>query len=431
MYKKNLILKHFSFANGLKIKNWLLLLLLILVSTKAFSQTKKKHKWFSEMKDSISDCVREQPQLDLLDIYRIILKKGPRSQKLENKKGGKKFKLALASAGSFSLAAKLGLVVSTNAAFYTDNSSDTKISAIKASLSYNLNNQIVLPIISNIWTKGNRFNLLGDWRYYKFPEHTYGLGGHTTVSQNSNSLNYSNLVIHEAVVKKFINSLYVGPAYNLSWHWGVKEEGQADGYPSDFKKYGLSKTSVSSGIGITALYDTRLNSINPSDAHYAYLSFCPNVKFLGSDNNYQSLIIDLRKYITPGESKNVLAFWSYSWFTFNGNAPYLDLPSTGWDTYSNMGRGYRQSRFRGKNLLYVETEYRFGITRNGFLGGVVFANAQSVTDWPDNKFKTVYPAVGTGLRIKFNKRSNTNLCIDYGVGLNGSQGIFFNLGEVF
>jgi hypothetical protein len=165
------------------------------------------------------------------------------------------------------------------------------------------------------------------------------------------------------------------------------------------------------------------NSFSFPTLIFAYITIC---------TNYWSLTIDLRRYFKPFvNSDNILALWSYNWFTFNGNVPYLNLPSRAWDAYSNMGRGYIQSRFRGKNLLYVETEYRFSITRNGFLGGVVFANAQSVTDWPSNKFQTIYPAVGTGIRIKINKHSNTNVCIDYAFGLNGSNGLFINLGEVF
>jgi len=404
---------------------------LLLMVFHSNAQTPKSN-WAEEIKDSVVYLSREKSGLDILDMYRMVLRKAPRPKKWESpKKDKKKFKIALSSAGTFSLDTKLGAVLSANAAFYTDDKNDTKLSALKVSLSYNLNNQISLPIITNIWTKGNKLNLLGDWRYYKFPEHTYGLGGNTSTSKDADQLNYSNLVIHEAVLKKIGESIYIGPAYNLSWHWSIREGGRTDGDSSDLKKYDPSSNTVSSGVGIVALYDTRLNSINPADARYVSVSFCPYVKFLGSDNNYRSLIIDLRKYITPGDSKNVLAFWSYNWFTFNGHAPYLDLPSTGWDTYSNLGRGYHRSRFRGKNLLYLEAEYRFNMTRNGFLGGVVFANAQSVTDWPDNKFRSVYPAVGTGLRFKLNKHSNTNLCVDYGFGLDGSRGIFFNLGEVF
>ena len=36
-----------------------------------------------------------------------------------------------------------------------------------------------------------------------------------------------------------------------------------------------------------------------------------------------------------------------------------------------------------------------------------------------------------GIRIKLNKYSRTNIAIDYGFGLGGSQGLFVNLGEVF
>ena len=117
-------------------------------------------------------------------------------------------------------------------------------------------------------------------------------------------------------------------------------------------------------------------------------------------------------------------------FTLGGNPPFLDLPSTGWDTYSNTGRGFIQGRFRGKSLVYGEAEYRFGLSRNELLGGVVFANAESVTELKvvrgvveNGRFGKVVPAVGAGLRL--------NLAVDYGFGLDGSRGLVLNLGEVF
>ena len=68
---------------------------------------------------------------------------------------------------------------------------------------------------------------------------------------------------------------------------------------------------------------------------------------MGSDENWRSLLIDMRKYFKLSQhSRNILAFWSYTWLTLSGKPPYLDLPSTAWDNYANMGRGYIQSRFR-------------------------------------------------------------------------------------
>ena len=82
-------------------------------------------------------------------------------------------------------------------------------------------------------------------------------------------------------------------------------------------------------------------------------------------------------------------------------------------------------------MLYFEGEYRFKITHNGVLGGVAFANAESFTESSTNNFGKFLPAAGGGIRIKVNKYTRTNLSLDYGIGLNGSSGLFLNLGEVF
>ena len=61
----------------------------------------------------------------------------------------------------------------------------------------------------------------------------------------------------------------------------------------------------------------------------------------------------------------------------------------------------------------------------------MFLNASTFTEYPDNRFERVNPGTGLGLRIKMNKKSNTNLCVDYGIGTGGSRGFAFNLNEVF
>jgi hypothetical protein len=111
------------------------------------------------------------------------------------------------------------------------------------------------------------------------------------------------------------------------------------------------------------------------------------------------------------------------------NAPYLDLPSVGWDLYNRSGRGMDQNRYRGKSLIYLESEYRRDITENGLFGFVVFANINSVSG-SGTLFTSWHPAAGTGLRIKFNKGSNTNIGIDYGIS-KGYNAFILNLGEAF
>jgi hypothetical protein len=82
-------------------------------------------------------------------------------------------------------------------------------------------------------------------------------------------------------------------------------------------------------------------------------------------------------------------------------------------------------------MLYIEGEYRFGLTKNGLLGGVIFANTESFSEQGNDQFARIYAGYGAGLRIKFNKFSKTNLVFDYAFGTDGSRGLFLNLGEVF
>ena len=143
-------------------------------------------------------------------------------------------------------------------------------------------------------------------------------------------------------------------------------------------------------------------------------------------------MIDVRTYFHfPENSKNVLAFWNLDWITTSGKPPYLLLPSTGWDDQYNSGRGYIQGRFRGQNMLYLESEYRYRISRNGLFGGVFFVNLQNFSSDISSQFATIIPGYGLGLRLKLNKHSGANLCVDYGFGKDGSRGFFVNLGEVF
>jgi len=320
-------------------------------------------------------------------------------------------------------------ILATNISFYTGKMSNTNISSIALNPAVSLDhNQFLLPAVFNIWSPRNKLNFVGDWRYYIYPTYTYGLGGNSKTS-NADLIDYNYGRIYQQVSKNITSHLYAGAGYNLDYHWGIKEEGN-ESYFQDYNNN--AKRTVSSGLSVDMIYDGRKNINNPENAFYGGVTYRSNFTFLGSDQNWQSLYIEFKKYINlPGNSHNVLAFWNLNWFAFGGKPPYFDLPSTGWDSYSNTGRGYIQGRLRGPGMIYLETEYRYRITKNGLLGGVVFANAESVSDFGNNKFQTVLPGYGFGIRIKANKKSNVNLAIDYGLAIDGSGGFAFNVSEVF
>jgi len=321
-------------------------------------------------------------------------------------------------------------IITANVSFYTGPRKTTNISVFNTDVEYSpVYYQTFLPFVFNIWLKNNKLNILGDMRFLKFPHSEFGVGGEEKSQAIKDRVNYNYLKSYFNVFKPIGNDFYIGLGYNLDYHWNITDKD----IHTNLEQYNQNQsTTVSSAPTASFKYDSRRNANNPQGGAFFSITFRDNLKALKSTADWQSLIIDCRKYFKLKTIRsNIIAFWSYNWLTFGNNVPYFDLPSTGWDTYANLGRGYIQGRFRAQKLIYLESEYRFGITRNGVLGGVVFANAQYLSDWPSNQFIHIYPAAGGGLRIKINKYSRVNFAVDYSVGINGSRGFFFNIGEVF
>ena len=318
--------------------------------------------------------------------------------------------------------------ISNSMSFYTDRAKDAKMSTITLDDLYSEYHQLINNVNSNIWTPHNNFNLQGDWRYHQFPTYTFGLGSMTTLGE-ANAISYSYVRVYESVMKTISGNLSGGIGYNYDNHWNISvaENPESVTY-KELNKYDFAKQSISSGFTLNFQYDSRLNFNNPESGAYLNLQIRDNAKIAGSDNDWQSLIFDGREYISLSKSNgNVLAFWTYDCITLNGKPPYLDLPALGFDAWDKTGRGYVQGRFRGMDMIYGETEFRFRLTENGVLGGVLFTNASTFPEWSSNKFERINPGNGMGIRIRLNKFSASNLCIDYGIGTGGSRGIAFNL----
>lgn len=378
--------------------------------------------------NTVKDTLR---QTDLIDVVKNKLHIN--SQKARAQQEKKIFFSFL----PFATAAPTGnghaLITSTTAAIYLGQPGTTNLSSATFTPYWNLKARFGLPLRTSIWLPGNTWNIQGDTRALVYPQYTWGLGG--SHYDNERILaDYKYIRFYQSALKCILPSLFVGLGYNLDYHFDVETENPNLSLKqfTDYT-YGTNSNSFSSGISLNLLYDTRSNSINPLPGTYVKVVYRINPTFLGSNNNWNSIYLDLRKYIslnpTRTNRQNILAFWSYLWSVLNSNAPYLDLPSTGWDPYNRSARGIYQNRYRGKILFYIESEYRRDLTSDGLFGFVVFTNINSVGG-PGLLFTTWHPAAGTGLRIKFNKGSNTNIAVDYGFS-KGYSTVIFKLGEAF
>lgn len=391
--------------------------------------------------DSTSVVNDVSKQVDIKDFIRTVFTKKEIAESDSTKKSiAKEDSTKKKSLGPFytpvaypgySLVSGFLIGVVNSLSFYTHRGDGAKISSISMLNMYTQNKQFLNTLQSNIWLKHEKYNLLGDFRYYKYPNFTYGLGSKTNL-EDLNNVDYTLIRIYEVIMRQISRNTFVGLGYNLDYHKNISQKNDPEIGETDLQRYGYSESSKSSGLTANFQFDSRLNSNNPAEGAYANVQVRANLNALNSDSDWQSATIDLRYYIPfSRKSGNVLAFWTYNVLTLGGTPPYFDLPSTGWDVNNNTGRGYVEGRFRGTNALYFETEYRFNLTKKRFLGGVIFSNISSFSEPITNTFEKINVAYGAGLRIKVNKFANTNLTIDYGFGQGGSQGFSFGLNENF
>jgi hypothetical protein len=353
--------------------------------------------------------------------------------------------------------------------WYMGDKKTTKVSSAPFTVAVTSKSQLITFVKHNIYTNENKFFLMGDWKYYIYSQPTYGLGTNApdTIGLPSSiswlgegtptdsvifPMKYNFFKFTEIVNRQIIGELYGGIGYHLDYYYSIKDEDYRAAVPAtDSTPYipeqitphsyysdqnGFSKSSYTlSGVSVNFLYDTRDNQINPYKGIYANINYRINPTFLGSTKNASTLWLEFRTYVglSKKNPRHLIAFWACGEFTVSGEVPYLTLPYLGDDQRARAGRGYTNGRYRGKNMVYGEVEYRFPIWPcSNIIGGVLFANAVT-TDNPSRNvhlFEYVRPAVGFGIRVMVNKYFRTNINLDYAIGKK-SSGFYFSGQETF
>ena len=328
-----------------------------------------------------------------------------------------------------------------NVAFYRGDPQTTHVSSVVASLTFSVKKQTALFARFGLFTEDDRWFVEGDNRFLWTSQDTYGLGT-STVSDDRVNMRYDYFRVHETLYRRLVDRLYGGVGLHFGDWANIRPGMDADAiwegspYIAYTDAHGFNRDGQrSAGVSVNALIDDRDNAINPTKGWRAGASYRMYFDgFLGGDSTWQELKIDARTYrAINADPRHKLAFWLFGDFVTNGAAPYLDLPATGTDLYGRSGRGYAEGRFRGERLVYGEIEYRTNLTANQLVGLVVFLNTTTVTNLETGErlFDTFATGGGAGLRLLLNKRSMTNLCLDIGIGQQGSHGVYLGVQEAF
>ncbi len=326
-----------------------------------------------------------------------------------------------------------------------------RYSSFNVGATYTTNKQLLVNIKNNLLLKQNKIYFNGDWRYYLFSQDNYGLGSDIIPSARNDEgfslealaqpMSYDYFKFHQTVSFRIAGDFYIGGGVHLDGYTNIFDR-QLD-IPNNVltehykysKKYGFSTNEYYvNGLSLNFVFDSRDNQVNTNNGWYGNINYRDNPAF-GKNQASSSVLFTEFKYYVPLSKTNlqhVLAFWTYGQFLTHGELPYLNLPAVGWDKTSRSGRGYVQGLFRGQNLAYMETEYRFPISCNQLFSGAVFANFTTASDRDRNVklFDAIQPAFGVGLRILIDKATRTNLVLNQAWGRK-SKAFYLNAGETF
>ncbi len=265
-----------------------------------------------------------------------------------------------------------------------------------------------------------RWRLTGTAGYVKFPDTLWGVGNETPDAAEED-FTPETKTLSLKVERLIATDLYLGASFDLAERKLIETE------PG-----GLLDTAAVPGVadgtvalaGVSLSRDTRDSTTWPTDGVRRDLWIRWAGGALGGDYDYRAATLTLTSYRALTE-RSVLAAQLVA--ELRSDTPPFDLlPGLGGDARL---RGYYAGRWRDRNLLVAQAEWRGPLWRS--IGAVLFAGAGQVGRDPgDIGLGGLHAAGGFGLRVPLNREEKLNLRADWGFGA-GSSGFYLSLGEAF
>ena len=171
----------------------------------------------------------------------------------------------------------------------------------------------------------------------------------------------------------------------------------------------LERTVGAQGGGPVAQWDSRDNQFYPTTGNLVKIS----AMFYAGDREYQTYRVQWNHYRAFGEVQ-VLALRA-NLRAAVGDVPFYALSQFG---QGSDLRGYKSGKYRDKNLVDVQVEYRRQLTERW--GVVAFAGVgEVVPSFDELNTDDLLGSVGAGIRFRVSKKNPINLRLDWAYGKDG------------
>jgi outer membrane protein assembly factor BamA len=291
----------------------------------------------------------------------------------------------------------------------------TRTSNAKVEFNYTWKKQYITDLGWEAYTRKEQYYLKGRLTFSRYPDLYYGLGENTS-EKDEISFDSRRFVFDGCFLKALHPNIFMGIVLrHLQYHLLHYS-------PDSFPQFPELESHTNSGIGIRLMIDKRNHLLNTTHGIYGDINYTVNNSPAAY---YHKIGFDGRYYHTFNEMHTVAARLLGA-FTFN-DAPFYDLALLGGD---NQARGYYLGRFRDKNLVSLQSEYRGTLYRRwgyAFFGGT----SKLFHDLSTTNLKNLKWNYGCGVRFMIDRKERTNLRIDYAFGNEGVSGLYISFGEAF
>ncbi|UPW17711.1 BamA/TamA family outer membrane protein [Agarivorans sp. TSD2052] len=283
-----------------------------------------------------------------------------------------------------------------------------------------VNGSVGVVIDNRSFLKEDQWRVYVDAEIADAPDVYYGIG-YQQNRQDDNRVNFDHrqLSLRPMLLKRVSESAFIGAGFDLSY---AKASDIDDG-ESLVDSSLLDDSSSAVGVSFQANFDTRDVVRNPYEGRLLQLDLGLYHPSIGSSDNFQTLSFNYSEYLQLGPRDSLLAWQFKSRFTY-GDTPWHMLSTVGG---GSALRGYTTGRYRDKQMVMSQAEYRWDLPgRHGmvfWLGAGAIAPQLSLFSSDE-----ILPNVGLGYR--FEVKSRVNLRLDMGFG-DGESGFYFNVDEAF
>jgi outer membrane protein assembly factor BamA len=294
-------------------------------------------------------------------------------------------------------------------------------SRISEVLTFSTKGRVNISVSTDLnWHQG-KFMVIGYINYKQQPEYMLGIGNDVSVD-NVEQVSTTRFKFVNYGLMQVVKNLYIGIGVDLTNYTDIKTDGTSFLIRDNVS--GL-KGGTSTGLGFTAIYDSRDNRYNAYKGAMVAFKTMTFPSWMGNPYLYSSYNLDIRKYFNPW-LKHVIALQATT-SCRTGDVPFYELAMLGGE---DQMRGYYKGALRDKVLVDGQMEYRMPVWKmlgvTGFIGTGRVAHSYSDFAWDG-----FWLSYGAGLRIRVDTKHNTNLRLDWGFGPNGVNGFYINFAEAF